>query len=85
VDGKKLFVDSSLVEANASKNSVVDAQSLKRHLNAKYAELEKRMDEPEMADVANRRYVSTTDPDSGRTRKGKGRSRPCYSISTSIV
>lgn len=80
VDGKKLFVDSSLVEANASKNSVVDTQSLKRHLNAKYAELEKRLDETEMAGVANRRYVSTTDPDSGHTRKGKGRSRPCYKV-----
>jgi transposase len=41
VDGEKLFVDSSLMEANASKNSVVDTQSLKRHLNVKYAELEK--------------------------------------------
>ncbi|MDP2815895.1 MAG: transposase [Rectinemataceae bacterium] len=72
VDGKKLFVDSSLVEANASKNSVVDTQSLKRHLNSKYAELEKRLDEPGMGDGANRRYVSTTDPDSGHTRKGNG-------------
>lgn len=80
VDGKKLFVDSSLMEANASKNSVVDTQSLKRHLNSKYAELEKRLDEPEMAGVADRRYVSTTDPDSGHTRKGKGRSRPCYKV-----
>lgn len=80
VDGKKLFVDSSLLEANASKNSVVDTQSLKRHLNAKYAELEKRLDEPEMEGVADRRYVSTTDPDSGHTRKGKGRSRPCYKV-----
>jgi transposase len=80
VDGKKLFVDSSLMEANASKNSVVDTQSLKRHLNAKYVELEKRLDEPGMEGVANRRYVSTTDPDSGHTRKGKGGSRPCYKV-----
>lgn len=77
VDGEKLFVDSSLVEANASKNSVVDTRSLKRHLNDKYAELEKRLGETGME---NRRYISTTDPDSGHTRKGNGRSRPHYKV-----
>ena len=33
VDGDKLFVDTSLIDADASNNSVVDRQSLKRHLN----------------------------------------------------
>ncbi|MGH7793208.1 MAG: transposase, partial [Thermodesulfobacteriota bacterium] len=33
VDGSKIFVDSSLIEADASNNSVVDTQSLKRYLN----------------------------------------------------
>jgi hypothetical protein len=32
VDGRKLFMDSSMVQANASKNSVVNKQSLKRYL-----------------------------------------------------
>ena len=32
VDGNKLFVDASLIDADASNNSVVDTQSLKRHL-----------------------------------------------------
>ena len=40
VDGEKIFIDSSLIEANASNKSVVDTQSLKRHLNKGYIELE---------------------------------------------
>jgi transposase len=32
VDGRKLFMDSSMVQANASNNSVVNKQSLKRYL-----------------------------------------------------
>ena len=39
VDGKKIFVDSSLIEADASNNSVVDRQSLRRYLNSSYKEL----------------------------------------------
>ena len=45
VDGSKIFVDSSLIDADASNNSVVDRQSLKRYLNSSYMELEKRLDE----------------------------------------
>ena len=33
VDGSKLFVDASLVDADASNNSVVDTQKLKKYLN----------------------------------------------------
>lgn len=32
VDGRKLFMDSCLIQANASNNSVVNTESLKRHL-----------------------------------------------------
>jgi transposase len=32
VDGRKIFIDSSLVDANASNNSVIDTHSLKIHL-----------------------------------------------------
>jgi transposase len=47
VDGKKLFCDSSLVQADASCNSVVDTQGLKRYLNPAYRELEARLLEQE--------------------------------------
>ena len=43
VDGSKIFMDSSLIEADASNNSVVDTHSLKRYLNKGYMELEKRL------------------------------------------
>lgn len=43
VDGKKLFCDSSLVQADASCNSVVDTQGLRRYLNPAYRELEARL------------------------------------------
>src|SRR5215471_8454929 len=45
VDGSKLFCDSSLVQADASCNSVVDRQGLRRYLNPAYRELEKRLEE----------------------------------------
>lgn len=44
VDGAKIFMDSSLIDADASNNSVVDARSLKKHFNERYRELEKRLD-----------------------------------------
>jgi len=47
VDGRKLFCDSSLIEADASCNSVVDTQGLKRYLNPAYRELEARLEERE--------------------------------------
>lgn len=47
VDGKKLFCDSSLVQADASCNSIVDTQGLRRYLNPAYRELEKRLEERE--------------------------------------
>jgi len=47
VDGRKLFCDSSLIEADASCNSVVDRQGLKRYLNPAYRELEARLEERE--------------------------------------
>ena len=86
VDGKKLFCDSSLIEANAACSSVVDTQGLKRYLSPAYRELEARLAEPaeqERTDddppqpsnrqnVVNRRFTSTTDPDASVVRKGKG-------------
>ena len=76
VDGRKLFCDSSLIEADASCNSVVDTQGLERYLNPAYRELEARLEEQEEQEedkddpqdssprqnVVNQRYTSTTDP-----------------------
>jgi len=79
VDGQKLFLDSSLIDADASNNSVVDTHSLKRHLNNSYRELENRLaDKDEItkelqggSQGVNARYVSTTDPDASIVRRGK--------------
>ena len=75
VDGRKLFMDSCLVQANASNNSVVNTESLKGQLNKGYRKLQARLDEPEQPDAANRTHVSTTDPDASTVRRGAGVSR----------
>ena len=78
VEGSKIFVDSSLVDANASNNSVVDTRSLKGQLQESYKELEARLEEKsESTDSSrkyvkeNRRYISTTDPDAAIVNRGK--------------
>lgn len=82
VDGSKIFVDSSLIDADASNKSVVDTQSLKRYLNKSYQELDKRLDiaddprkESKNYRKINNRYISTTDPDSSIVRVGKPKLR----------
>ncbi len=98
VDGKKLFCDSSLIEADASCNSVVDAQGLKRYLNPAYQELEARLEEREEKEnndddsqgasprqnIVNQRYTSTTDPDASVVRKGQGKAKLHYQTHRSI-
>jgi transposase len=91
VDGKKLFCDSSLIEADASCSSVVDTQGLKRYLNPAYRELETRLEEREerkgsedppdsesRRNWVNQRYASTTDLDASVVRKGQGNPKLCY-------
>jgi len=80
VDGSKLFIDSSLIDAHASNNSVVDRQCVIKNINQSYHTLEERLEEapPEKTIPANRRYQSTTDPDAAVTRHGKGRSKLRY-------
>lgn len=80
VDGSKIFVDASLTDADASNNSVVDTQSLRRYLNKSYRELERRLEEKEEVEKegeVNNRYVSTTDPDASIMRRG-GKAKLCY-------
>jgi transposase len=78
VDGSKIFMDSSLVDADASNNSVIDTQSLKIHLHENYKKLEARLEEVnESSDSSrryakkNHRYMSTTDPDAAIVNRGK--------------
>ena len=70
VDGGKIFMDSSLIDADASKNSVIDTCNLKHQLRKNYKELEARLEERNQAEepcgrhkTVNRRYISGTDPD----------------------
>jgi transposase len=72
VDGDKLFADSTLVDANASIDSVVNKESSKRYLNERYRELEEKLEEKED------KYVSTTDPDSGYVKHGRTKAKPRY-------
>ena len=80
VDGSKMFVDSSLIDADASNNSLVDMHSLKKYLKKGYRQLEKRLDDLEVKKItpANNRYISITDPDASVTRHSGGRSKLRY-------
>jgi transposase len=80
VDGTKLFLDASLIDADASNNSVVDTYNLKKYLTKGYRHLEKRLDDLEVqkSTPANSRYISSTDPDASVTRHGGGKSKLRY-------
>jgi transposase len=80
IDGTKLFLDASLIDANASNNSVVDTHNLKKYLNKGYRHLEKRLDDLEVqkSTPVNSRYLSTTDPDASPTRHSGGKSKLRY-------
>ena len=89
VDGSKLFMDGCLIQADASNNSVVNKESLRRYLNKSYQTLESRLDQ-EQGDsnddddpkpgAANKKHFSTTDPDASVTRMGKGKSKLKYQV-----
>lgn len=78
VDGSKIFVDSSLVDANASNNSVIDTKGLKHQLHKNYKKLEARLeggnestDSSRTYEKKNSRYISSTDPDAAIVNRGK--------------
>lgn len=80
VDGSKIFVDSSLIDANASNNSVIDTQSLKGQLHKNYKKLESRLSEQSERiesspyyEKKNNRYISSTDPDATIVNRGKSK------------
>ena len=78
-----------MVQADASNNSVVNKESLKRYLNKSYQVLEARLEEEQRSSdsydepksgTANKKYISTTDPDASVTRRGKGKSKLQYQV-----
>ncbi len=80
VDGSKIFVDSSLIDANASNKSVLDTKSLKHQLHENYHKLEARLEEGnESTDFSrkykkqNSRFISTTDPEAAIVNRGKAK------------
>jgi transposase len=82
VDGTKLHIDSSLIDANASKDSVVKGPpELIAALKGSYAAQESKLEDtstPESVIGVNDKTMSTTDPDAALARKGGGSSRPRY-------
>ena len=84
VDGRKLFMDSCLVQANASNNSVVKTGKLKAQLDRGFRQLQQRLDEPEHADAVNRTLVSTTDPDASSVRRGAGKAKLQYQVHRAV-
>jgi transposase len=82
VDGSKLHLDSSLIEANAAKGSVIEGPpeliaALKRAYRATESKLEDSTT-PESYLAVNDRMMSSTDPDAAMVRRGSGDSRPRY-------
>ncbi len=82
VDGSKLHVDASLIDANASKESVVKgAPELIAALKQAYRATESKLEEtstPSTYQAVNDRMMSQSDPDTACVRKGSGESRPRY-------
>lgn len=82
VEGKKLHVDSSLIEADAARESVLKGPpeliaALKRAYRATESKLEEASTSGSYAAV-NDRLLSRTDPDAAVVRKGRGGARPRY-------
>jgi transposase len=86
VDGSKIFMDSSLVRADASDKSVVDIDSLK--LDGKFKELEGRLED--LAEKGgnpkgiNNSHLSSTDPDASIVSKRKVRSQLSYKVHRAV-
>jgi transposase len=83
VSGEKIYCDATIIDADASNNSVVEKDSLKLKLHKRCKELEKKLDEKD--DEKKRYYkrintkkISTTDPDAGITRQNKGKPKLRY-------
>jgi transposase len=81
VDGNKIFMDASLVEANASNNSVVDREGVKIHLK----KIEERLEEKDINKKSetggmNHSRYSKTDPDSSLVRYNNSPAKLYYKV-----
>lgn len=82
VDGKKIHVDSSLIDANASKDSVLKGSpeligALKQAYQAQEMKLEDASTSPYYQPI-NDSLMSKTDPDAAMVRKSGDSARPRY-------
>jgi transposase len=82
VNGSKLHVDASLIDADASRDSVIKSSpeliaALKRAYSATESKLEISTT-PESYQSVNDRMISQSDPDAACVRKGGGESRLRY-------
>lgn len=72
VDGNKIFMDASFVQADASNNSIINRNSLKRYMNKSYRRLVSNLDLEDTIESKtgkeNSKYLSTTDPDASLVR-----------------
>ena len=80
VDGRKIFMDSSLVDANAQQFGSRYPRTWKHQLHKNYKKLEARLeertesiDQSRTSDKKNNRYISTTDPDAALVNRGKSK------------
>ena len=82
VDGGKIHIDSSLIDADAAKESVIKGTpELIAALKRAYQATESKLDgttTPESYEAVNDRMMSKTDPDAALVRRGGGQSRPRY-------
>lgn len=86
VDGHKIHMDGSLIDADASKNSVLrSGPELIGKLRECYQDEMNKLEEPVVLTGAkkyyeskNKRLMSTTDPDCEMVRHGASESRPRY-------
>lgn len=82
VDGRKIFVDSSFIQADASNDSIVSTERLKEQIARGFHEFESRLDEQETpSGNVNSNLQSTTDPDAS---VGKGKQKLQYKIHRSV-
>jgi len=88
VDGSKIFMDSSLIQADASNNSIIKMNSLKSQLHRHYHELEARLEELPAgckgSGKLNKTHLSTTDPDASLVSKGKAGSQLSFKVNRAV-
>jgi IS5 family transposase len=88
VDGSKIFMDSSLIQADASNNSIINMNSLKSQLHRHYQELEARLEDQaegcKGGGKLNKTHLSTTDPDASLVSQGKVRSQLSFKVHRAV-